>query len=514
MQNTPRQRQNHNQTGRSGGAQRQNPRSAGNRSGQRADLRRPPMTEEEYRAYRARQRAYAESRRREEELEKMRRKQALKKKRAHDRQIFLGRLAVFGAVFAIIVLLVCGFIWILFHHTPDAVEETKISYTYGGAQVRKADFETAYVNGVYFFCFNDLADYLGMAETGSAAERRFLFKEADTDDSGGSGNEEYVSFPTGESTALVNGQVVHLDGTTRLVGDEVWVSLDFIADVMENISLKTDKNSVAIAKIVDETNSDKNALQYLDASFRLKSNEPLETVDEGSSYLPGHISGNDREEDYTIDFVNNLSAYEEYMNPADRDSYLMLVNTTHTLNASYEPTDLMDVAATASGRSMQTMREYACKALEALLLEMASAGYTTMQVNSGFRTYNYQAILFDTYTNNEMTANPTLSREQAEQIVLTYSTRPGTSEHQTGLAVDMAIDASFSTDFQYTDEYEWLMNNAWKFGFILRFPADKTHLTTISFEPWHWRYVGRYHAKKIHDSGVCLEEYIASIEKE
>ena len=137
-----------------------------------------------------------------------------------------------------------------------------------------------------------------------------------------------------------------------------------------------------------------------------------------------------------------------------------------------------------------------------------------MQVNSGFRTYNYQAILFDTYTNNEMTANPTLSREQAEQIVLTYSTRPGTSEHQTGLAVDMAIDASFSTDFQYTDEYKWLMDNAWKFGFILRFPADKTHLTTISFEPWHWRYVGRYHAKKIHDSGVCLEEYIALIEKE
>ena len=82
------------------------------------------------------------------------------------------------------------------------------------------------------------------------------------------------------------------------------------------------------------------------------------------------------------------------------------------------------------------------------------------------------------------------------------------------VAVDMAIDASFSTDFQYTDEYKWLMDNAWKFGFILRFPADKTNLTTISFEPWHWRYVGRYHAKKIHDSGICLEEYIALIEKE
>ena len=508
MQNRPRQGQPRRNASPN---QRANNPYAG---GQRSDLRRPRMTEEEYRAYQARQRAYAESRRREAELEKMRQKQALKKKRARDRQIFLGRLAVFGVVFAIIVLLICGIIWIRFHHTPDAVEETKITYTYGGAQVRKADFDTAYVNGVYFFCFNDLADYLGMAETGSAAERRFLFKASAADDSAGNGDEEYVCFPTGENTAIVNGQEVHLDGTTKLVGDEVWVSLDFISDVMNHISLKTNKNTVAIAKIVDSENSDKDTLIYLDASFRLKSNEPLETVDEGSSYLPGHISDNDGTEDYTIYFVNNLTEYEKYMNPDERDSYLMLVNTQNHLPSTFEPTDLMDVASTASGRSMQTLREYPAKALEALLLEMAAAGYTTMQVNSGFRTYNYQAILFETYTNNEMTANPNLSREQAEQIVLTYSTRPGTSEHQTGLAVDMAIDASFSTDFQYTDEYKWLMDNAWKFGFILRFPADKTNLTTISFEPWHWRYVGRYHAKKIHDSGICLEEYIALIEKE
>jgi len=403
-------------------------------------------------------------------------------------------------------------IWIAFHHTPDTVEETQITYTYGGSQIRKAAFETAYTDGVYYFCFNDLADYLGMAETGSAAERRFLFKDADAADSTGTGEEEYVCFPTGKYTAVVNGQEIRLDGANKLEGENVWVSVDFITDVMDNLSLKVKDDTVIIAKIADEENSTENNVVYLKASFRPKSNEPLETIDEGSSYLPGQVIGGDGEESYTIEFVNDLSAYEEYMNPSDRDSYLMLVNTQNPLTASYQPTDLMDVSATASGRSMQTLREYACKALEALLLEMASAGYTTMQVNSGFRTYNYQAMLFETYTNNEMNANPNLSREQAEQLVLTYSTRPGTSEHQTGLAVDMAIDASFSTDFQYEDEYKWLMENAWKFGFILRFPADKTALTTISFEPWHWRYVGRYHAKKIHDSGVCLEEYIASLQ--
>ena len=142
------------------------------------------------------------------------------------------------------------------------------------------------------------------------------------------------------------------------------------------------------------------------------------------------------------------------------------------------------------------------------MLEMRSAGMTTMQVHSAYRPYAKQATLFATYTANEMANNPSLTKEQAEAIVLTYSTRAGTSEHQTGLAVDMDTRGDFSTDFQYTNEYRWLSENAWKFGFVLRFPADKTAITTIQFEPWHYRYVGRYHAKKIHDSGLCLEEYI------
>jgi D-alanyl-D-alanine carboxypeptidase len=70
---------------------------------------------------------------------------------------------------------------------------------------------------------------------------------------------------------------------------------------------------------------------------------------------------------------------------------------------------------------------------------------------------------------------------------------------------------SFTTDFAWTSEYYWLQENAWKFGFILRFPSDKTGITGMSFEPWHYRYVGRYHAKIMHDNGLCLEEYIARI---
>ena len=142
---------------------------------------------------------------------------------------------------------------------------------------------------------------------------------------------------------------------------------------------------------------------------------------------------------------------------------------------------------------------------------MKTAGFWGMMVHSAYRDYYYQDNLFKTYVQNELDINPNLSKEEAEAIVLTYSTRPGTSEHQTGLAVDMDTTGTFTTDFQYSAEYSWLSENAWKFGFILRFPENKTDITTIQFEPWHYRYVGRYHAYRIHESGVCLEEYIEKL---
>ena len=82
---------------------------------------------------------------------------------------------------------------------------------------------------------------------------------------------------------------------------------------------------------------------------------------------------------------------------------------------------------------------------------------------------------------------------------------PGTSEHQLGLAVDINANPDNSTD---EEVYAWLAENAWQFGFILRYPQDKTQITGIQYEPWHYRYVGREAAAHIHTSGQCLEEYL------
>ena len=91
---------------------------------------------------------------------------------------------------------------------------------------------------------------------------------------------------------------------------------------------------------------------------------------------------------------------------------------------------------------------------------------------------------------------------------------PGTSEHQTGLAVDLVASSYQVLDRkqEQTAEQKWLMEDCWEYGFILRYPSDKSAVTGIGYEPWHYRYVGRETSKAIQDSGLCLEEYLTALE--
>jgi len=90
---------------------------------------------------------------------------------------------------------------------------------------------------------------------------------------------------------------------------------------------------------------------------------------------------------------------------------------------------------------------------------------------------------------------------------------PGTSEHQTGLAVDI-VDAGYQSldeKQERTAVQQWLMKNSWRYGFILRYPNHKSDITGIYYEPWHYRYVGKEAAKEIYEKDICLEEYIKEI---
>ena len=117
-----------------------------------------------------------------------------------------------------------------------------------------------------------------------------------------------------------------------------------------------------------------------------------------------------------------------------------------------------------------------------------------LKIISGFRSYDYQEKIYNIYV-----------KEFGEEKTNTFSAKPGHSEHQTGLAIDICED---SDKFIGTKENIWLQQNAHKFGFIIRYPKGKENITGYKYEPWHLRYVGRKHAKIIFTRGLVLEEYL------
>jgi D-alanyl-D-alanine carboxypeptidase len=98
----------------------------------------------------------------------------------------------------------------------------------------------------------------------------------------------------------------------------------------------------------------------------------------------------------------------------------------------------------------------------------------------------------------------TTATQKAAEIILP----PGTSEHNAGLAMDII---SLDVSFENTEAFRWLQNHAQDYGFILRYPKDKEKITGITYEPWHWRYVGVGYAREINQSGLCLEEYLGAV---
>ena len=421
-------------------------------------------------------------------------------KRRKQRKIFLGRTAVCLIVFAVL-LAACGTVLAYrFLRSPDRASG-KITYTCGGAVVRTADADTAIRGGKLYVCFNDVADYLSLAVTGGHDSMKFVKTTGADTGSEGSGNEEYVTFMADSRTVEINSQTATLPEATFFWGESVWVTSDFITEYVSGLTVTRKGDTVAISRIKDESASDGKNIVYTDVAFRLKAADPI-VLPETEPVSADPIN---------VEFSTDLSAYEEYMNPENSDEYLTLVNSENLLAADYIPPDLTQIVNTRQdGREAQQMRLAAEKSLEALFIEMKAAGYSDVSVTSGYRSYDYQQTLFATYTQNEMSRDPSLTQEAAEAIVVTYSSRPGTSEHQSGLCVDMHNLPSASTEFKDEPAYKWLCENAWKFGFILRYPEAKTDITKISYEPWHWRFVGRTNARKIWEGSMCLEEFIAA----
>ena len=178
------------------------------------------------------------------------------------------------------------------------------------------------------------------------------------------------------------------------------------------------------------------------------------------------------------------------------DWSLLLVNRTNLLPEDYQ----VELTQLSNGQSVDK-RIY--PALQSMF-DAARADGVYPIVASGYRTAEKQQSLMD----EKIAALEAegMSSAQARAEAENWVALPGTSEHQTGLAVDINADGIHSAGYQV---YKWLDRNAYKYGFIRRYPADKTDVTGISNEPWHYRYVGVTAAAEIQQQGVCLEEYLA-----
>lgn len=179
------------------------------------------------------------------------------------------------------------------------------------------------------------------------------------------------------------------------------------------------------------------------------------------------------------------------------DSITVIINKKHPLPDSYEPSDLV-IPSVKSTKDGLLLRQEAATALETMFADAEKEGIS-LRLGSGYRSYQTQERLFNDYVSRD-----------GEAAANRYSARPGQSEHQTGLAVDIgdsSLNNWLKNSFKNTEEGIWLRDNSYKYGFVLRYLEGKEDITGYIYEPWHFRYVGIEEAEKIKFANCTLEEF-------
>lgn len=204
-------------------------------------------------------------------------------------------------------------------------------------------------------------------------------------------------------------------------------------------------------------------------------------------------------EEQRIDTTTDDTETEHYQQASIKWN-LILVNPWNEIPDDYK----IELTSLPNGHSIDS-RCY--PALTEMLAACREAGLQPL-ICSSYRTNEKQSLLFQERI-DELAAQG-FSKKEARQIAAISVARPGTSEHQAGLAVDI-VDSShqlLDATQEQTPVQQWLLANSWKYGFILRYPREKSSLTGIIYEPWHYRFVGVEAAKEIYEQGICLEEYL------
>lgn len=194
----------------------------------------------------------------------------------------------------------------------------------------------------------------------------------------------------------------------------------------------------------------------------------------------------------------NIGLDQEYYSKTRKSPYLnkdyLLVNKYIYMGEDYIPNNLESLDTSYSRSGMMLVKS-AKEALEEMVTQAKQDGYT-IRVMSSYRSYLYQVNLYNQYVEND-----------GKKAADTYSARPGFSEHQTGLCIDIDDSKINYTNFENSPSYQWMQENADQYGFILRYPKGKEDITGYTYESWHYRYVGKKIASYIKKHNITFDEY-------
>ncbi len=222
-------------------------------------------------------------------------------------------------------------------------------------------------------------------------------------------------------------------------------------------------------------------------------------LDNLDRYLSYSKKNPDKSMKDVVTLVNVNRDKEFYENSKKTDTSkkeLMLVNKYYALGKEYQPTDIVPISNQYCYGENEIKEEVFDAFLE--MWNAAKEEDLTLIITSSYRDYETQEILWNRYKDQQ-------GQEWADSI----SARAGSSEHQTGYTLDIVTYNSVLNDFENTDEFKWLQKHAHEYGFIMRYPKGKEDITGYDYESWHYRYVGRDVATKIHELGITFDEYYA-----
>ena len=218
-------------------------------------------------------------------------------------------------------------------------------------------------------------------------------------------------------------------------------------------------------------------------------------VSDVDAYIQDCTDHRDVNSENHFELSGNYVHWYDSTSASDAKDVSMIVNKRYYLGENYAPDDLVPLSLTYAAKDCY-LRQEAADAMAAMCDELNAGGKPKMYASSSYRDYQYQVDLYNGDVNSK-------GQEWADSI----SARPGFSEHQTGLTVDMAATGAQLSKFADTEAFQWMQQNAHRFGWILRYPEGKETITGYNYEAWHYRYLGVELATKVHDSGLTYDEY-------